>query len=92
MLRGPHPINSYPLAQFSKGLTATRPTIAVSSGRVEIFYFLPQGWLDRALAAQRDLSVLDRWWGRSDWGQLRDMRPHDRAQIMVERFKAELKY
>jgi len=62
------------------------------SRKIEIFYFLPQGWLDRALAAQRDLSVVEHWWGRSDWHRLRNVGPHERAQIVVERFKTELGY
>jgi three-Cys-motif partner protein len=60
--------------------------------KIEIFYFLPQGWLDRAFAGQRDLSVLERWWGRSDWARLRGMRSHDRAQLMADRFMQELGY
>jgi three-Cys-motif partner protein len=62
------------------------------SRKIEIFYFLPQAWLDRALSAQRDFVVIHRWWGRDDWSQLRDIGPHERAQMMVERFKNDLGY
>jgi three-Cys-motif partner protein len=60
--------------------------------KLELFYFLPYAWLDRALSAQRDLAVIERWWGRSDWDRLRAMRPRERVDVIVERFKEELGY
>jgi three-Cys-motif partner protein len=60
--------------------------------KIELFYFLPQGWLDRALAAQKDLAVLERWWGGSDWRRLKSMRPYARAQLVADRFKHDLHY
>jgi three-Cys-motif partner protein len=65
-----------------------------SSGnnKIELFYFLAIGWLGRALAAQRDRSVLERWWGRSDYDSLRLMNNVERANAFVQRFKNELGY
>jgi three-Cys-motif partner protein len=44
-----------------------------SGNKIEIFYFLANGWLERALAAQKEEGVVERWWGRDDWTQLRQM-------------------
>lgn len=60
--------------------------------KIELFYFLANSWLDRALAASRDGSVVERWWGKSDWNTLRGMRAPDRAQLLTQRFKDELGY
>jgi three-Cys-motif partner protein len=64
-----------------------------SSGyKIELFYFLANGWIDRSIAAQKDHSVLDRWWGRADWKILRDVKAIGRAQLVADRFKNELGY
>ena len=60
--------------------------------RIELFYFLPNAWLDRALAATtKDTERLRAWWGRDDWATLRGMKKHDRAARFAERFR-ELGY
>ena len=64
-----------------------------SSGhKIEIFYFLANGWLERALAGQKDLDVLARWWGRDDWIDLRKMSRDERRDALVLRFKKDLGY
>lgn len=64
-----------------------------TSGRkIELLYFLPNSWLDRALAAQRNTETLKRWWGRDDWQQLRKMRSPERVEAFVSRFKKEFGY
>jgi three-Cys-motif partner protein len=61
--------------------------------KIELFYFLPIGWLGRALAAQKDTSVLAAWWGRDDWAILRrPMDPFLRATAFAQRFKDDLGY
>jgi three-Cys-motif partner protein len=60
--------------------------------KIELFYFLASGWLDRAIAATKNTNVIDRWWGRDDWPDLRKMSSFQRAQAFSERFKAELGY
>jgi three-Cys-motif partner protein len=60
--------------------------------RIELFYFLPHYWLDRALAAQKDKTVIEKWWGRSDWPVLKDTPAGNRVLLFVERFKKELGY
>lgn len=62
------------------------------SRKVELFYFLPIGWLDRALAATKDEALLERWWGRSDWHTLRKMRNPDRANLVTDRIRSEFGY
>ena len=60
--------------------------------KIELFYFLANSWLDRALAAQKDVAVLERWWGRGDWSKLRQMKTQGRMEEFVKRFKSELGY
>jgi three-Cys-motif partner protein len=63
-----------------------------SGHKIEIFYFLANGWLERAFAAQKDLDVLKRWWGRDDWQELYRMSRDERRDALVQRFKKDLKY
>lgn len=60
--------------------------------KIELFYFFPSAWLDRALTAQKDLSVPTAWWGRPDWRQLKEMKSLERAMFMAKRFRDELGY
>lgn len=63
-----------------------------SGHKIEIFYFLANGWLERALHAQKDLNVLAAWWGRDDWTELCRMSRDERRDVLVARFKRELGY
>src|ERR1019366_4404778 len=58
--------------------------------KIELFYFLANSWLERALAAQKDLDVLAAWWGRDDWTELQAMSRDERRDVLVGRFKREL--
>lgn len=61
--------------------------------KIELFYFLPIGWLDRALTAQKDEAVIKRWWGGDDWeATLGDGRPWQRAERVCKRMERELGY
>ncbi len=63
--------------------------------KIEIFYFLATGWLDRSLAATRlpkGIAVVERWWGRADWHDLKGLHSLERAQLLTKRFKHELGY
>jgi len=60
--------------------------------RIELFYFFASGWLDRAIANQKRTSVLDAWWGRSDWNTLRGLSNFDRVQTVCDRFRNEFGY
>jgi three-Cys-motif partner protein len=63
--------------------------------KIEIFYFLATGWLDRSIAAVRRPQTAERlskWWGRDDWRDLRNVSSAERGLLLAERFKAELGY
>ena len=63
-----------------------------SGMKIELFYFLANSWLNRALFAQKDTEKLARWWGRDDWPKLREMSRDTRRDAMVERMRSELGY
>jgi three-Cys-motif partner protein len=63
-----------------------------SHNKIELFYFLANGWLDRALSNQKDLDVLERWWGRDDWTELKKMSRDERANVIMHRLKKDLGY
>jgi hypothetical protein len=63
-----------------------------SGHKIELFYFLANGWFERALSGQKDLEKLARWWGRDDWSKLRDMSREERRDNLIDRLKRDLKY
>jgi three-Cys-motif partner protein len=63
-----------------------------SGHKIELFYFLANGWLERALSGQKDLDVLARWWGQDDWTELRKMSRDERRDALVLRVKRDLGY
>jgi three-Cys-motif partner protein len=61
--------------------------------KIEIFYFLASGWLDRSIeGTTRNISTVERWWGRPDWAELRKMSTWPRAFAVAKRLKDELGY
>lgn len=60
--------------------------------KIELFYFVPTGWLKRALAATRRIGLIREWWGHEDWTKLKKMSPHACAQAFCDRFREELGY
>jgi three-Cys-motif partner protein len=57
--------------------------------KIELFYFLPIAWLDRAFSATSKPESLDSiaaWWGRDDWPSLRNLKKCDRASVFTQRF------
>lgn len=59
--------------------------------KVEQFYFLANGWLDRALSkvsAERARG----WWGQDGWQHLDQMHGIDRANLLARRFNDEFGY
>jgi three-Cys-motif partner protein len=58
--------------------------------KIEIFYFLPIAWLDRAFSAtSRDETLINiaSWWGRDDWRNLQHMKSRELAKLFSDRFK-----
>ncbi len=61
------------------------------SHRVEILYFLAQGWLNRALKTRTTASKnaeTRAWWGDDTWVELLKLKPERRARYLVERFQS----
>ena len=46
------------------------------NGKIELFYFVTTGWLQRSLSALRNHQIARRWWGRDDWATLKDLPGH----------------
>lgn len=57
--------------------------------KVEIFYFLPEHWLDRAFAGvgPKGSREAELWWGSADWSQLIGMSREERARAFENRFR-----
>jgi len=60
--------------------------------KIELFYFLATGWLDRAFASLHDYDKWRTWWGRDDWQGVAKMTRAQRAEEMRRRFEKELGY
>ena len=61
--------------------------------KIEIFYFVPTGWLARSINALSQPEIaMPRWWGRDDWQNLRGMSKHDIADRFRQRFLEEFGY
>jgi three-Cys-motif partner protein len=63
-----------------------------SGHKIELFYFLANGWFERALSGQKDLEKLTRWWGRVDWNKLSGMSREERRDAITQRMKRDLRY
>ena len=63
-----------------------------SDYKIELFYFLATGWLDRSMKGVKHKSVLEKWWGRPDYEQLLGMNSFDRMNLFCRRIKEELGY
>ena len=59
--------------------------------KIELFYFLAQGWLDRA-QSRASPEKLRAWWGNADYEQFLILRSYDRANALCRRFRDELNY
>lgn len=63
-----------------------------SGHKIELFYFLCNSWLDRALAAVKKREILTDWWGNEGWEKLRKFTGDQRAEHLSKRFRDELGY
>lgn len=59
--------------------------------KIELFYFLAQGWLDRA-QSKANPEKLRAWWGNGDYRDFLHLRSYERANAICERFRNELNY
>ncbi|EDY83658.1 hypothetical protein VDG1235_3285 [Verrucomicrobiia bacterium DG1235] len=62
--------------------------------KIELFYFLPQGWIDRTIKSWKNdvESRCLRWWGRADVLNFLKLRSNERGIAMADRFREELGY
>jgi three-Cys-motif partner protein len=61
--------------------------------KIELFYFFPEGWIDRSVAALNDKDgTFLRWWGKSEWGEFRNKTGVRRATFVKDRIQRDLKY
>lgn len=64
--------------------------------KVELFYFLTQGWADRHWhLIDKHPEVKDRvraWWGNDNWTEFQHANAYDRGLLMERRFREELNY
>ncbi len=61
--------------------------------KIELFYFLANGWIDRAESKKRDRpEKLDRWWGNSGWSEFFKLPSTERQEYARLRFINELGY
>jgi len=62
--------------------------------KIELFYFLAQGWIDRAIKSWKNDADerCKRWWGNDDGYNFLRLTSHERGRFMAERFKKELGY
>lgn len=61
--------------------------------KIELFYFLPVGWLHRSMSALKNDEPLVRWWGLEDVDALRKTRNiHETATLFTDRFRRDLGY
>ena len=62
--------------------------------KIELFYFFPEGWINRSIAELKidKEEKLEKWWGNSNWKDLLKWTGADRARFVCKRFKSELNY
>ena len=67
---------------------------AKKTEKIEIMYFVPTGWFERAVAGlKRDkVARMEKWWGNSDWKPLLKMNNAARAMAFCEKLKKDLGY
>ena len=64
-----------------------------SERKIEIFYFVPTGWLARSISGLNNPEfTMNRWWGRKDWKRLQGMQNRDIVELFCHRFIGELGY
>jgi three-Cys-motif partner protein len=62
--------------------------------KIELFYFFPEGWINRtihALKHERD-KKLETWWGDSSWKELLTVQGVERANLVNKRFEKQFGY
>lgn len=55
--------------------------------KIEIFYFLAQAWIDRAMKSTRNFGRLERWWGDENYHRFINLKSVERAWALCEKFE-----
>src|SRR5258708_770569 len=63
-----------------------------SGNKIELFYFLPNSWLPRAVSRTKNTERLRLWWGRDDFAAFLRSSQGKRCEQFCERLKEELGY
>jgi len=63
-----------------------------SGHKIELFYFLPNSWLPRAVSRTKNVERLRRWWGRDDYDVFLHLSEAKRCSTFCERLKTDLGY
>ena len=74
---------------------ATVKTIAQHKAemKIEVFYFVPTGWLGRSMSGLNcPRKTMLRWWGADDWERLKNISGRDIAEAFRHRFLSDLGY
>lgn len=75
--------------ELVKKMAALKPS-SEGTRKVEIFYFLAQGWLDRAVLSRSTVAKIEetnRWWGGEDWQDFLKLSSDQRALVFCEKFR-----
>jgi three-Cys-motif partner protein len=67
-------------------------TYKTSGNKIELFYFLPNSWLPRAVSRMKNMERLHQWWGRDDYAAFLRTSQTKRLEQVCERFRTELRY
>lgn len=62
--------------------------------KIELFYFFPEGWINRSMAAIKHdkTAKMLKWWGASNWDRLTTLQGSLRARFVCDHFKSKLGY
>jgi len=72
----------------------TLATHKTGGNKIELFYFFPEGWINRSIHGRKNEKALKmrKWWGNDDWPKLLKLRGAQRGQHVADRFRTELGY
>ena len=60
--------------------------------KIELFYFLPNSWLPRAVSRTKNIERLRRWWGRDDYAAFLRLSQTKRCSQFCDRLEHDLGY
>jgi three-Cys-motif partner protein len=65
-----------------------------SGHKIELFYFFPEGWINRAIAGLKidKEARLSKWWGDESWRELLNLQGASRARYVADQFRERLNY